>query len=226
MLVLYHSPLDAGSRAVRLALAEYSIAFDLAEERTWERRTEFLHLNPAGRVPVLVEDGQAVSGAGAILEYLDETRGADLGSRRLMPAGAMERAEVRRLIDWFLVKMAHEVTDLLVHEKIEKRFMRNGGGPDMSAVRAARANIRYHLKYVGFLMGRRSFIAGEWLTFADLAAAAAVSAVDYLGDVPWAEDETAKTWYARMKSRPSFRALLADQIPGMPPPEHYADLDF
>ena len=51
-------------------------------------------------------------------------------------------------------------------------------------------------------------------------------AVDYLGDVPWDEHETGKIWYARVKSRPSFRAILADHIPGAPPPKHYADLDF
>jgi glutathione S-transferase len=59
-----------------------------------------------------------------------------------------------------------------------------------------------------------------------LAAAAHLSTVDYLGDVPWSEDEAAKTWYARVKSRPSFRALLAETLPGVPPAPSYADLDF
>ena len=53
-----------------------------------------------------------------------------------------------------------------------------------------------------------------------------LSAVDYLGEVPWTEDEAAKNWYARVKSRPSFRPLLADTLRGMPPATHYADLDF
>jgi glutathione S-transferase len=64
------------------------------------------------------------------------------------------------------------------------------------------------------------------LTLADLMAAAQLSAIDYLGDVPWDAHEGAKDWYARLKSRPSFRALLADNLPGAPPPPHYADLDF
>ncbi len=71
-----------------------------------------------------------------------------------------------------------------------------------------------------------NWLAGERLSYADLAAAAHLSSVDYLGDVPWQEDETAKAWYARVKSRPSFRPLLADHLPGLPPPRHYADLDF
>src|SRR5437764_9096011 len=90
-----------------------------------------------------------------------------------------------------------------------------GGPPDTSAIRAARANIRYHLAYVGWLARQRTWLAGERMSYADLAAAAHVSVADYLGDVPWSEDEAAKTWYARVKARTSFRALVAENLPGI-----------
>ena len=93
-------------------------------------------------------------------------------------------------------------------------------------IRAARHNIRYHLAYIGWLVRARDWLAGNELTYADLAAAAHLSAADYLGDVPWSEDETAKNWYARLKSRPSFRPLLAETMAGIPPSKTYADLDF
>jgi glutathione S-transferase len=93
-------------------------------------------------------------------------------------------------------------------------------------MRAARHNIRYHLAYIGWLVGTRDWLAGEKLSLADLAAAAHLSAVDYLGEVPWTADETAKNWYARVKSRPSFRTILADSLAGIAPPANYADLDF
>jgi glutathione S-transferase len=230
MATLHHSPFCPQSRFIRLVLAEMGMEPILVEERAWERRDAFLLLNPAGTTPVLVEQsGLAVPGAGIIAEYLDETRGLGLSGRRLLPDTTAERVEVRRLLDWFLVKFDAEVTGYLVTEKINKRFMNSsdgGGPPDMNAIRAARINVRYHLKYVGYLMARRRWIAGDHLTYADLAAAAHLSCVDYLGDVPWDEDEIARDWYARVKSRPSFRALLADRVPGMAPAEHYADLDF
>ena len=53
-----------------------------------------------------------------------------------------------------------------------------------------------------------------------------LSALDYFGEVPWAEFPAAAEWYVRMKSRPSFRSLLADRVPGQPPVSHYAELDF
>ena len=132
-------------------------------------------------------------------------------------------------MDWFGQKFFREVTDWLVTEKVYKRNMpreRGGGAPDMELVRAARANIRTHLRYIGYLAGSRKWLAGDQLSHADLAAAAQLSCVDFLGDVPWEEYETAKLWYARVKSRPSFRPLLADRMPGLTPAPVYADLDF
>ncbi len=230
MATLHHHALCPLSRFVRLVLGEFGLEAELVEERVWERRTEFLLINPAGRTPVFSEEQVgAVPGAAVIAEYLDETRGLALGERRLLPSDPKGRVEVRRLLDWFNVKMHDEVTSYLVTEKVFKRFMgteHGGGAPDMSAIRAARANIRYHLSYIGFLIGGRNWLAGDRLTYADLAAAAQLSSADYLGDVPWHENEAAKNWYARVKSRPSFRPLLADRVPGMQPADQYADLDF
>jgi len=230
MATLYHHPFCPHSRFIRLALAEMGVAPAFSETRPWERRPDFLAMNPTGATPILVEPGGlVVPGGGVIAEYLDETRGLGLNGRRLLPQDSSKRVEVRRLLDWFLNKFHEEVTGYLVTEKIFKRFMPHeagGGPPDMNAIRAARANVRYHLKYVGYLIATRKWLAGDDLTFADLAAAAHLSCADYLGDVPWDENETAKDWYARVKSRPSFRALLADRVPGMAPASHYANLDF
>ena len=121
------------------------------------------------------------------------------------------------------------MSDLLVTQKVYKRFMtseQGGGAPDMDLVRVARSNIRYHLRYIGYLIRSRNWLAGQDLSYADLAAAAHLSSIDFLGDVPWSEDETARAWYARIKSRPSFRPLLADYLAGMAPTPAYADLDF
>ncbi len=230
MLTLFHHPFCPHSRFVRLALDELGLVPRLMEERTWERREEFLILNPAGTTPVLVEEGAPpVPGAGVIAEYLDETRGSKLAQPRLMPREVGARVEVRRLMNWFNDKFFEEVSGALAMERVYKRYIpagQGGGSPNTEALRAARNNIRYHLAYIGWLIRSRDWLAGDSLTYADLAAAAHLSAVDYLGDVPWNEDETAKAWYARIKSRPSFRTLLVETMPGLPPSPTYANLDF
>lgn len=230
MFTLFQHPLCPHSRYVRLILAEYGAEARLVEERFWERREEFLLLNPAGEIPVLVAEGQpAVPGAAVIAEYIEETRPPSQAEERLLPPIPAQRVEVRRLANWFNDKFHAEVSSMLVTERVFKRHMtkeQGGGPPDTEAMRAARHNIRYHLAYIGWLVRTRDWLAGDRLSLADLAAAAHLSAADYLGDVPWTEDEAAKNWYARVKSRPSFRTLLTDTLPGIPPVKSYADLDF
>ncbi len=229
MLTLFQHALCPHSRYVRLMLGEYGIDARLVEERFWERREEFLLLNPTGEIPVLVTDGQpAVPGAAIIAEFLADTHG-DEAEHRLLPASISQRVEVRRLASWFNDKFHAEVSGPLVLERVFKRHMtleQGGGPPDTEAMRAARTNIRYHLAYIGWLVQTRDWLAGDRLSLADLAAAAHISVADYLGDVPWNEDEAAKNWYARVKSRPSFRPLLTETLAGIPPAKNYADLDF
>ncbi|MEQ9143073.1 MAG: glutathione S-transferase family protein [Parvibaculaceae bacterium] len=223
---LFHLPVSPACRTVRLLLGEKGVDPALMEERVWERREDFLRLNPAGEVPVFVEeDGLAVSGFWPLVEYLEETR----PDPAFLPPDPRERAEVRRIADWFARKFAAEVSEPLIYEKVTKRFLSvsaGGGGPEMAIVRTALHNIRYHLDFVCFLMESRTWLAGDRISLADIVAAAHFSCLDYVGDVPWNQYDGAKEWYVRLKSRPAFRTLLADHVPGMPPPRAYADLDF
>jgi glutathione S-transferase len=230
MLTLFHHPLFASCRFVRLAFGEFGEELALIEEKPWTRRKEFLTLNPAGTLPVLLAEGDVpVVGAAVIAEYLDETRGALKRDRRLLAENPIDRAEIRRLAEWYLVKAEGEVTRHLVRERVLKPLMpstQGGGSPDSAAIRAARANIRQHMKYTNWLAGTRNWLAGTRITYADLAAAATLSVLDYLGEIGWADYPAAREWYTRVKSRPSFRPLLADRVRGLSPAAHYADLDF
>ncbi|QHQ36683.1 FtsZ-binding protein FzlA [Algicella marina] len=218
---LYHQPLSPFCRKVRLILAEKKVEVELVEEKFWERRMDFLRLNPAGKVPMLRIDGLILSDSAAICEYLEETH----PTPQLMPRGAPERAEVRRLVAWFDDKFHHEVTVNLLYERVYKRLMKTGY-PESAKIKAGAKNIKYHLDYIGWLMEGRRWLAGDELTIADFAAAAQLSSLDYIGDVDWARNEAMKDWYAKIKSRPAFRSILADLMPGFTPPAHYADLDF
>ena len=230
MLTLFHQPLCPHSRFVRLVLGEYGLATRLVEERFWERREEFLVLNPAGTIPVLVEEGQPpVPGAAIIAEYLDETRGAEPADRGCCRASRRSASRCGGSRAGSTTSFTARSAARWSTSACYKRYMtleQGGGPPDTDAIRAARHNIRYHLAYIGWLVRTRNFLAGDRLSYADLAAAAHLSAADYLGDVPWSEDDAAKNWYARVKSRPSFRPLLAETLAGIPPSKSYGDLDF
>lgn len=220
--ILHHTPLHPFCRKIRVQLKEKGIECQLNEVKPWERPIELLTLNPSGDVPVLEEaSGTVVAGHGPVSEYIEEV----YTERPLLGRTPVERSEIRRLADWFDHKFFEEVTRHLLMEKYFKRLA-GGGGPESLSIRAGKANILYHLDYIAFLTQRRVWLAGDQLTLADISAAAQLSSLDYFGDVPWEHSKEAKEWYALIKSRPAFRQILADYVPGVRPPEHYNNLDF
>lgn len=225
MRILYHWPLDPQSRQARIALAEKKLKFKLAVVNPWQPEGEFLSLCAEGMPPALVDAAAGgrvvISGARAICEYAHE------GSTRfpLLPENMQERAEARRLCTWFDVKFADEVNAYLMHERIEKSLTQSGA-PDPAALRAGRDHLAFHLDYISWLLQERDWLAGQSFSLADIAAGASLSCLDFLNEIPWKTRPEVKTWYQKLKCRPSFRAVLADRVPGLTPPHHYTDLDF
>ena len=221
MNTLYHYPLSPFSRKVRLCLAEKKIEVGLVEERYWEQDPDFLRRNPAGKVPVLKMGSRTYSDSTAICEYLDETH----PNPPLFPKTAESRCEARRLVGWFDDKFYNEVTTKLTGERVFRKVM-GTGYPDSTNVKAGAKAIKYHLDYMAYLLEDRRWLAGNDMTMADFAAAAQLPCLDYTSDVDWKRHEAVKDWYAKIKSRPAFRSILADEVPGFQPAAHYADLDF
>ena len=222
MNTLYHLPFSANSRLVRIALSEKQIDVKLIVEPVWERRTSFLSLNPEGQVPVFLTDQNiSLSGASVIIEWLE-----DISSEHSLIGNDINfRAEARRIMLWFNNKFALEVESSIVYEKIMKVFM-GKGNPDANILRVGRKNLITHMQYINWLSKNRDWLAGNSYSIADISAAANLSILDYLGEITWREYSFAKEWYARVKSRPSFRSVLLDKIPGLLPPKYYSDLDF
>ncbi len=232
MSKLTHFRFCPQSRSIRILLAELDMDVALAEELPWAWRAQFLALNPSGDLPVLeLGDSVVLAGSYAISEYLGEmARHAPADDRVTdpFPGNAEDRAEVRRLVDWFHKKLDGEVTRDLVAEKLHTRMRpeQTPRPPDQELIRALRANLRYHMSYLGYLVDQRGWLAGDDMSFADIAGAAHLSLLDYLDEIAWDSHPAVRQWYVRLKSRPSFRPLLGERAPGVPPPEHYADLDF
>lgn len=221
MLRLFHVPLSPFCRKVRLTLSEKRIEVELVEERYWEKSADFLRRNPAGKVPVLRHDGRMLTESQAICEFIDETH----PQPPLMPRDPAGRCEVRRLCAWFDDTFHHEVTANLLYERVNKKLT-GRGYPDSQRIKAGSVRIKFHLEYMAWLLEHRRWLAGDAMTLADFSAAAHLSCLDYISDVDWDRQPTVKDWYAKIKSRPAFRPLLADQVPGFPSARHYADLDF
>ena len=221
MVLLVHHSISPQSRKVRLIMAEKKMLFVLKEEEPWNISPEIKKINPSGELPVLIFDGNVISGNYAITEYLEESN----PQYKLLPEDYKQRAEIRQISDWFDTKFYNEVYKYIVSEKIIKRFQFKQA-PNSKILKAGLNNLKYHMDYVDYLADKNSYIAGNTLSLADLTVAAHLSVIDYLGDIVWSDYKNAKLWYAKIKSRPSFKDILKDNIRGIYPSANYTNLDF
>ncbi len=222
MYKLYYMPLNFYCRAARIILLEKGISFEIINEAFWKRRVEFLKINPAGDLPVIVdEDNTSIIGYEALAEYLDEKKVGKL----LMGNTPKERLEVRRLCLWAGRKLQKEVMENIVDERVFNSLKENSQ-PSTIALKAGRKNLQNHMSYFDWILDRKIFLTGDYFTLADISLAAALSSLDYLNEVEWKSYQKVKNWYAAIKSRPSFRDILEESIYNITPSFHYKDLDF
>lgn len=223
MLTLYHHPVCPLSRQIRVFLKEFDAEFTMVKEDYWLRRKEFVEINPSGNLPVIEIDkfSPILVGNYSIIEYMVEK----FEDFYFMPKSTDERTLVRKDIAWFNDKFYREVSKILVDEKMIRLLM-HVGGPRSAFIRAAKANLNQHFRLLSEYLEKRSYIALEKLSCADIVAASHISTVDYFGEINWDSWPLIKEWYSLIKSRPAFQAILQDRVAGFTPPVHYANLDF
>ncbi len=225
MYRLYHHPICPFSRKIRVFLVAKEIGFELVQENFWERRKEFIAMNPSGTVPVLFDNGDAVVvvNSATIVEYIEEKHAE---SKNFLGDSVVKRAETRRLQSWFDEKFYHEVSKHVLNERYFNRYLPSAVSPDSEILRIARRNLNIHLSYIEYLLETRKYLAGDQISVADFAAACQISVLDYFGDINWHHYLPAKDWYSLIKSHKIFGEILRDRIPNITPPEHYSKIDF
>lgn len=217
MFVLRCFSLSPFCRYVRLTLHETKIAHTIEFEKHCYNQSDLM------RLPVLQTETDQFSDARAICEYLTEM---SIGTA-LLPNNTSERAHIRSWINRLQDEFWHSVTGKVLQERYFKRYRDSDARqPDLETLKTAWRKRGGWLKELNENLHRNGVVVGTTLSLADLAAAAQLSSLDYFGDVPWVEHPHVREWYARLKSRPAFRPLLSDQLPGYAPAQHYADLDF
>ncbi|MGL9725584.1 MAG: glutathione S-transferase family protein [Wolbachia sp.] len=217
-MILYHFPLCPFSRKVRALLKEKKLNCDLIYENPWKKRNEFMKINSAGQVPVLIDNNLIIADSNAICEYLEETYNSDI---KLLNSSTAVKSKIRALINWFDNKFYNEVTKYIISEKVIINR-----SPDSRFLHAAQHNLSYHIEYIEYLISKNIWLAADKFTLADITLASHISVMDYVNSFPWEKSKILKKWYSIVKSRPCFREILLEKISGFTSPKHYADLDF
>ena len=222
MYKIYYMPMCAASRAARIILKEKSIEFYSINEPIWQRRIEFLKMNPEGELPVILDDKNTkIIGYFSLAYFLEENE----KQKNLVGKCPFSRLEVRRICKWFDNKFNKEVYENIVEERVFKN-LKGLGNPSSEFLKAGRSNLKNHENYIEWLLNNSTFIAGEFFSIADIICAAYISTLDYLGEIDWARINHTKKWYAKIKSRPSFRDILEEKLFTIPSAKHYKNLDF
>lgn len=225
MYRLYHHPICPFSRKVRIHMAAKEIGLELVLENFWERRKEFIAINPAGTVPVLFDNSNSatVCGSAIIIEYIEEKHKE---SPNFLGESIVRKAEIRRIQNWFDEKFFQEVSKYILNERFFNRYLPGAKSPNSEILRVARRNLNAHFGYIEYLLEGRKYLAGDSISVADFAAAAQISTLDYFGDINWNHYTLARDWYSLVKSHKFFNEMLRDRIPNITPPEWYSKLDF
>ncbi len=221
MYKLYHYSLCPFSRMIRFILNEMQLEYILIEEKFWEYNEQFLQLNPAGTVPVMItKNGDALNHSHLILDYLLETYKPTF----IFPE-ENSKLQTKKILLWYTEKFFLDCTKFFIQEKAVKYFHEKAQ-PNTNILGMARYNLGIHFDYTTYLLEQNTWLGGEKFSIADIAAATQFSSLDFLGEVQWSKIPQIKDWYSIVKSKPSFRPLLKERIAGILTPQHYTNLDF
>lgn len=200
MIKLYDYPQCPFCRKVRVALAEKGIKYervfvDLRKKE--QKREEFLKLNPYGKVPVLIDNGDVIYESSVINEYINEK----YPDPPLMPSDLAGRAKVRIWVD-FCESHFHTPWFSIYREMTFKPENERNG----ELIEKSKNEIKEYISRLNQGLERHEFLAGSY-TLADAAFTPRVALFDSLGIRIDSEFKNVRNWVERIKSRPSYKAL-------------------
>jgi glutathione S-transferase len=183
VITLYDAPRCPYAARVRITLAEKGIEADVVEIDLADRPLWFYEKNPAGRVPVLEEDGRPLPESAVIMEFLEERH----PEPALLPSNPADRAAAR-----LLIFRDDDLTDPYY------AFRRGEDG--------AREELDAALGRFDSLLGGQSYLTGAEFGLADIGLVPWVlRARDMLG-VELDGFPALTDWLARLEQRPAIAA--------------------
>ena len=194
---LYYHPLSSNSRRVTLTARHLGVDLEMiavALESGAQKSTEYLSLNPNGRVPLLVDGDFTLWESHAIMQYLaDVTPGQDI-----YPLDEQARADVNRWLFWSACHFAPACA-LFIRERVSKMIVAGAGAPDPSEIARGEQQLPPVARTLDEHLAERTWTAQGKLTLADFAVAAPLM---HMGraQLPLVEFGNLQSWFARVRA--------------------------
>jgi glutathione S-transferase len=191
---LYGTP---GSRALRSiwAAEEVGVDYELIPTSFLEesKTSEYLAINPNGRIPALVDGDLVLFESMAINLYLAKTYGG-----KLYPSNPHDEARALQWTIWGMTELEPHLIPMVLHKMFLPEDQR-----DPAVVSKAEAEVERPLAVLDAHVSDREYLLGGDFTIADLNLAGALSTANFVSyDI--SKFENASRWMSRCSGRPSF----------------------
>lgn len=161
--------------------------------------TDFLAMNPHGRVPVIDDDGVVVWESHAILRYL----AAKYGGPAWWPETPAARAQADGWMDWAQTALQRDfLTGVFWGWYRTPEAQR-----DPTAIAAALAACARHFTLLDKILADRPFLGGDAPSLADIPAGTHLYRYSEL-EIDRPKTPNVEAWYARLRERPAYRQAV------------------
>ena len=197
---LYDKPECPFCWKIRLALFEQGVAVEHIDSLAPETRETWQSLTPRKTVPVLVNGDVVIYESNVILEYLNDLSGT------LLPQDPTQRVTARLINSY-----SDGVIGAGLREVIFEKRGNAEANWDHSRIEQGIAQFETALDYLSDQLGDNTFFAGSY-SLPECALTARFGLAEAYGvEIP-ERFNNLRSWFERMKSRPSYRATAPKHL--------------
>lgn len=189
------NPRKTCAMAKHLGVAVEHVRVDLSKGQN--KSSDYLAINPNGKVPALQDGSLKLWEANAIMCYLAEKAGSEL-----WPSNPLKRVEVMRWLSWDANHFSRHAGTLYFENMIKATF--GMGAPDATAISEASG---YFKRYAGVLdeqLSQQQYVAGDDLTIADFAVASFLPYAEG-SNLPLEPFSNIQRWNIALNELPAWR---------------------
>ncbi|MFO1130090.1 MAG: glutathione S-transferase family protein [Rickettsiales bacterium] len=225
---LYYEITCPLSRQVRILLEENELKNSIIKYNknlSEEQKNLFLKKNPFNIMPFLVVKNNINNATFEVYGISNCINIVNSKCKNLIPSDLEKKIITNNLLYVINTNFFEEITKIIIYEKITKYSVYKKA-PDSLILSNVRKNLIKYLNYFAKMINVNTNLSTEQLSLADIALFSHISLLDYVNEIDWNKHEILKEWYLIIKSKPNFRKVLNEFIPGFVPSYSYKNLDF
>ncbi|KAM3961314.1 glutathione S-transferase 1-like [Aphomia sociella] len=204
--LLLMAPASPPSRAVMMTAELIGLPLEYKEVKLLQfeqKQPEFLKLNPAGKVPVLIDGDLVLSESNAIMAYLVSEYADNKQRSALYPSESRQRAIIDQRMYFNATTLFQSLAVIVLPAILE-----GAKAPSPKQLKAVEESYGVLEQY---LKGSR-YVAADHLTIADLSVGSTATAINVLHKLDCNKHPRSAEWLSRIEEEPVFKKVNAPGV--------------